>query len=183
MPKTKPLLSSKQTAARVKWCKQRLFWGQDDWKKILFSDENMFCVPYLNQSIRVKWLKQKTFDKECLKGTVNFTTSVIVEGCMTTKGLSRLCIVCTNVSEERQEILEHCLIHYSEDLWNGDFLFQQDSASFYTSKSTTKWLQENETNVLPWSLGGIMKRKFREISSRHKRDLISSLKNIWANFD
>ena len=54
-------------AARVKWCKQRLFWYQDDWKKMLFSDKSMLCVSHGNHGIRVWGLEQETYHKECLK--------------------------------------------------------------------------------------------------------------------
>ena len=63
VPKIKPFLLSKQIAARIKWCKQRLFWDQNDWKKVFFGDESMFCVSHENKGIRVWRIKQEVIIK------------------------------------------------------------------------------------------------------------------------
>ena len=85
-------------AGRVKWCKQKVFWDQDDWENVLFSDESMFCVSHGNQCMRVWRLKQEAYNKKCLKNLVKFATSVMVWGCMTAEGLGRMCIVFTAVN-------------------------------------------------------------------------------------
>ena len=137
-------------AARVKWCKQKLFRDQVDWIKVLFSNESMFCLSHGNQGICVWRLKQEAYIKECLKCLVKFVTSVMVWDCTTAEGPGRLCIVFTIVNSEiYQDILEHFMIPLAEDLCD-DFLFQQDLASSDTSKSTTKWLKEKDITVLPW---------------------------------
>ena len=181
VPKVKPLLSRTQKAARVRWCKQRLFGGQDDWKKVLFSDESMFCVSHGHQGIRVWRLKQEAYIKECLKRSVKFASSVLVWGCMTAEGPGRLCIVSTTVnSDVYQEIFENFMIPSAEDLCDDDFLFQQDLASCHTSKSTTKWLKEKDITVLPWlanspdlnpieNLWGIMKKRLQEVAPTDKK--------------
>ena len=49
--------------AKVKWCNQRHFWDQDDWKKVFFSNESMFCVSHENQGVRVWRLNKKILIK------------------------------------------------------------------------------------------------------------------------
>ena len=50
-------------------------------------------------------LNKKLFDKECLKSSVKFATSVKIWHCMAARGRGRLCIVSTKVnSEVYQEI-------------------------------------------------------------------------------
>ena len=149
-------------AARVKRCKQRLFWDQDDWKKVLFIYESMFCVAHGNQGICVWRLKQESYYKECLKHSVKFATSVVVWGCMTAKEPGRLCIVFTTVNSEiYQEILEHFMIPSAEDLCDDYFLFQQ--ASFYTSKSKTNWLKKEGHNCTPLACKLIQSKYLREV--------------------
>ena len=96
--------------------------------------------------------KLKAFDKKCLKREIKFPTSVMVRWYKVAQGPNRLRTVSTKVnSEVYQQTLEHFLISSSEILilCDDDFVFQKDSVSFHTYKSTTKWLQEMEINVLP----------------------------------
>ena len=111
----------------------------------------------------------------------------MVRGCMTAKGLGRLCIVFTTVnSENNQEIHERFRIPSAEDLCDDDFLFQQDLAYFHTFKSTSRWLKEKDITILPWpvnsaylnpieNLWGIVIKRLQEVELRYKKKLISSI--------
>ena len=96
----KQLLSSKQMGVRVKGCKQRLFWSQDHWKKVLFSDESIFCVFHGKQGIRILRFKKEAFPAERLKHSLKFATSVMVWGCMIARGPHTLCIVYKKIISE-----------------------------------------------------------------------------------
>ena len=39
-----PLLTEKQKTARIKFCKERLNWTAEDWRKILFTDESRYYI-------------------------------------------------------------------------------------------------------------------------------------------
>ena len=93
---------------RVKWYKQMLFRGQNDWKNVLLIDETMFFVFHGNKGARVWRLEQKSFEKQCLKRSVEFATFVIVWSFMTAQDPGWLHIDSTKVnSEVHQEIFEH----------------------------------------------------------------------------
>lgn len=191
VPKTKPLLTCKQKRARLRWCKDRLQWGSQDWNNVLYSDESMFCVSHGHQGIRVWRCKEEAFKRECLKRSVKLNTSVMIWGCMSAEGLGKLCILTGRVnSEVYMEVLEHFMLPSSE--FEDDFIFQQDSASCHTSKRTIAWLKENEIKLLPWpsnspdlnpieNIWGIMKKRLQDVAPKDKNELVKSVKSVWAN--
>ena len=80
----------------------------------------------------------------------------------------------------------------SRDLCKDDFVFQQNSAFSNTSKSITKWFQEQEISVLSQPSKSSdhreFVRKYEKMISGYwtkskKKNVISSFKNIWTNFD
>ena len=134
-------------------------------------------VSHGNQSTCVWRLKQEAFDKEGLKCSVKFAAFVIVWGLHDWTRPGRLCIVS---------------MPSFENFCDDDFIFQVDLVFFHTSKSTTKGIQEKDINVLSWlsnlpdlshieNLWELWKTTSRNCTKRQK-DLISSLKNIWAYF-
>ncbi|XP_071039996.1 uncharacterized protein [Parasteatoda tepidariorum] len=73
LPKKKPLLTRQQKRARVRWCKDRLQWGIQDWNNVLFSDESMFCVSHGHQGVRVWCCKQEAFTTDILNHCENYS--------------------------------------------------------------------------------------------------------------
>lgn len=155
----------------------------------------MFCVSYGNQGIRVWRMKQEAFDKECLKRSVKFAACVMVWGCMSAEGPGKLCIVYEKVNSQiYQEILEYYMIPSSEDLFEDDFIFQQDVAPPHISVSTKNWFRQRNIQVLPWppnspdinpleNLWRIMKKKLQENPPASKTELVARIKSVWANID
>ncbi|XP_075150945.1 uncharacterized protein LOC142225054 [Haematobia irritans] len=96
---------------------------------------------YLQRRIQVRY---------CLKRTVKFPASVMVWGCMSSKGVVQLHFIDGIVNAEKYiRILEENLIPSVSKLaecW--EYIFQQDGASSHTAKKTKKWLEENGIEVL-----------------------------------
>ena len=44
VPKVKPKINIKQRCVRLLWCKQKFFWGQQDWEIVLFCNESLFQI-------------------------------------------------------------------------------------------------------------------------------------------
>ncbi len=53
---TKPLLNQRQRQKRLTWAVEKKNWTVAQWSKVLFSDENKFCISFGNQGPRV-WRK------------------------------------------------------------------------------------------------------------------------------
>jgi len=88
VPRKKPLLSAKNKKARYQWAKDHLDLTQEDWKKVIFSDETtpftlfQWCgVPYVRRRVG------EEFKEECLRHTVKFGGGKVqVWGCFNWDG-------------------------------------------------------------------------------------------------
>jgi len=191
VPKKKPFLSARQKRARLLWCRKRLLWGTQDWGKVLFSDESVFCVSVGPQGHRVWRFSREAFQQQCLKRTVKFSTSIMVWGCISANGLGKLCVLKGTVnSEVYKSVLDKYMIPASEDLFEGEFVFQQDSASCHTSKATLSWLKDNEVQLLPWpvnspdlnpieNIWGLMKKKLKILAPKDQNELTKFVNRAW----
>ncbi len=66
--------------------------------KVLFSDENKFCILFVNQGPRV-WRKGgEAHSPSCLKSSVKFPQSVMIWGAMSSAGVGPLCFLKTKVT-------------------------------------------------------------------------------------
>lgn len=160
----------------MKWASERKNWTQSEWNKIIFSDESRFTVSVGHEKGTVIRKKCEAFFPECLKRTVKFPSSIMVWGCMSSKGVGKLCFINGTVNAVKyQEILEKELIPSVQTMYpNEEYLFQQDGASCHTAKSTSVWFQNHEMEVLPWpssspdlspieTLWGIIKKKLKNV--------------------
>ena len=67
--KRKPYVSAANRKRRVEWCKARLHWTRDQWRRIVWSDESPY-VFRCNRRARCYRLKGEKYNAECLQGTV-----------------------------------------------------------------------------------------------------------------
>ncbi len=136
---------------RLTWAKEKN-WTVAQWSKVLFSDENKFCISFGNQGPRV-WRKGgEAHSPSCLKSSVKFPQSVMIWGAMSSTGVGPLCFLKTNVTAAvYQEMLEHVMLPSADQLLkDADFIFQQDLAPAHTAKSTKSWLNDHGVGVLDW---------------------------------
>ena len=154
-----PKLTEKHVKRRLKFCKDRRKWTPDDWKKVIWSNENYQLYPKGNSKNDVIWAKSPE-GVETIE-LMKFSPKVMVWGAMTSTCLSELHIVPQKTSIDavyyQENILEKNLLPMmSRTATTGDLterkcprkkselVFMQDGARCHTAATTTQWLQDNE---------------------------------------
>ncbi len=94
----KPLLKQKHRQKHLIWAKEKKNWTVTQCSKVLFSDENTFCISFVNQGPRV-WRKSGEEQKPCfLKSSVKFPQSVMIWAAMSSAGVGPLCFLKSTVN-------------------------------------------------------------------------------------
>ncbi|KAF7643297.1 hypothetical protein LDENG_00242120, partial [Lucifuga dentata] len=139
VPRRKPLLTKKNTKARLTFAKKHLDDPQDFWENILWTDETK--------------VELFAFQKKNIIPTVKHGGgSVMVWGCFAASGPGRLAVIDgTMNSALYQKILKENVRPSVRDLkLKRTWVMQQDNDPKHTSKSTSEWLKKNKMKVLEW---------------------------------
>lgn len=151
----KPLISPKNQRDRLRWCRNRKTWDDEDWKKVIWSDESRFTLFQNDGRTRVWRLQKERYDIECIVPTVKHGGGgVMVWGCFTWDSLGPLIRIEGTINSHRyiEEVLKPHLVpfieSFGEESW--DYTFQQDNASIHTSKMTTTFFEKSDITVMKW---------------------------------
>ncbi|KAI4881788.1 hypothetical protein NFI96_011483 [Prochilodus magdalenae] len=192
VPAVKPMLNKKQMEKRLKWAKEHGEWTAEDWQKVVFSDKSRFCISFGDQGPRVWRRGGETYNHKCVKRSVKFPQSVMVWGCMSARGVGKLCFLKKTVNAAvYQDVLETFLIPTVEEQFGEeDFIFQQDLAPAHAAKSTKDWFTKKQLEVLAWpanspdlnvieNLWAIVKRKIRDRKPTTLDQLKQNIATAW----
>lgn len=119
----KPYISSKARKTRLCWAKEHLNWSQEDWKKVLYSDEAPFQMIGNGGKSFVRRPKGKRNDPKYTKGTVKYGGGkIMVWGCFSWNSAGPLVHVKKNSRSKkggmdaiqyRDEILEAAMLPFA----------------------------------------------------------------------
>jgi len=196
----KPLLRKIHRSSRYLFSKKHKNWTVEDWRKVVWSDESKFTL-FGSEGRQYYWKKPgQSIQDHHIKPTVKHGGgSIMVWGCITSKGAGNLYRIDTNIDAKLykvilEEALVGSLVRYN--LEKSDIIFQHDNDPKHTAHSTKTWLSENEFNVLQWPshspdlnpiehIWSKVDRQLRKYPSRpsSKGELWERLEFIWANMD
>ena len=161
---TKPLLTAKQRAARLKFAKQYKNLTVEEWDDFLFSDE---CPKYLSQLPDPKndivWGSQKSQVPPAYQ--VKKSSKWIIWGGMTGRGLTGIhflpqgqtltadCYINNILEKEVKTVLHHKNVNEATDKRklfssNRHMTFVQDGAPAHAAKATQAWCKKNLPNFI-----------------------------------
>ena len=139
----KPFISPENQIKRVEWCKERLNWSFDEWKRFLWTDESPFVLRY-NRKKKVWRRKEDKFKPWAMTGTVKHDKKLMVWGCFCAGGVGNLHridgIMDSDVYKEilRTQAKPSALRLFGRHNWT----FQQDNDPKHTSKSTEAYMKK-----------------------------------------
>lgn len=114
IPRRKQLLTERQKQLRYIWAKDMKGWDEQDWMRIIWTDEASFCTSHSSYNVTVLRRPGEEYHPDCVEEELRQgRTSVMVWGafCGTTK--SDLYIVKGKVSILKFKIIFSLLMHFS----------------------------------------------------------------------
>ena len=193
-PLRKPLLTPTMIRKRLQWAKKYKNWTEEDWDKVIFSDESTFVI-LEDKSEHVRRRPGEELLPECLKSTVKHPTFAMVWSCISSKGLGHLYIVKGTMRQDQYKmVLEKKLKKQIEEWFptGTGFTFMHDGAPCHTAKSVSQYLASENIPVLSWpgnspdlnpieNVWAIVKRRMAQKHITSKDQLIRELIQTWKH--
>lgn len=192
----KPLLSRKNIRDRLIFCKRYREWTAEDWGKVIFSDESPFRLFGTSGKQLVRRRRGERYHQSCLMPTVKHPETIHVWGCFSAKGIGSLTVLPKNTAMNKewyQNVLrEQLLPTIQEQFGDQQCLFQHDGAPCHKAKVITKWLREQNIEILgPWpgnspdlnpieNLWSIIKRRVDKKKPTHSDKMQALIVQEWT---
>ncbi len=188
----KPKLSNAHKKARLSWALKNIANSDDDWNRIIWSDESRFRLSGSDRGFLV-WRKSgERLNDRCIQSTVKFGGgSLMFWGCFSGNGLGNLVLVEQNLNSVKYIELLSTNLHPSADKMSlNEYLFQQDNAACHASRLTTSFLRENNITTMTWpaqspdlnpieNLWGYIKHLLKKINFKNLTELKEAIIKIW----
>uniref|UniRef100_A0AAZ3QF02 Transposase n=1 Tax=Oncorhynchus tshawytscha TaxID=74940 RepID=A0AAZ3QF02_ONCTS len=148
-----PLLKPAHVQAHLKFANDHLDDTEEEWEKVMWSDETKIELFGLNSTRRV-WRKKK--DEYNPKNTIPTVKhgggNIILWGCFSAKGTGRLHRIEGRMDRAMyREILANNLLPSVRALKMGrGWVFQHDNDPKHTARATKEWLRMKHLKVLVW---------------------------------
>lgn len=148
-----PLLKPTHVKARLKFANDHLDDPEEEWEKVMWSDETKIELFGLNSTRRV-WRKKN--DEYKPKNTIPTVKhgggNIILWGCFSAKGTGRLHRIEGRMDGAMyREILANNLLPSIRTFKMGrGWVFQHDNDPKHTARATKEWLRRKHLKVLEW---------------------------------
>lgn len=189
----KPLLTDAMKKKRLAFAKKYKDWTPEQWEKVLWSDESTFQM-FNHHHRRVRRPPSiSRYNIAYTLPTVKHPVSVMVWGCFSgLRGRGGLFFLPKNTMMNGDRYIrvlkDHMLAMYE---MHESLVFQHDSAPCHKAKKVSKFLSDNNIDVLDWpgnspdlnpieNCWHIMKTKLSERKPTSLEELINEIKNLWV---
>lgn len=142
----KPLLRPQNKKKRMQWALTHRDWSEEDFKRVLWTDESKFEVFGSKRRVFVRRSAEEKMMPDCVLPTVKHGGgSVMVWGCFSSRGTGDLVRVEGIMKKEQYKAILECNAVPSGLRLVGDgFIFQQDNDPKHSSKLCRGYLDTKE---------------------------------------
>uniref|UniRef100_A0A673XGL7 Tc1-like transposase DDE domain-containing protein n=1 Tax=Salmo trutta TaxID=8032 RepID=A0A673XGL7_SALTR len=148
-----PLLKKAHIHARLKFANEHLNDSEDNWVKVLWSDETKMELFGINSTRRVWRRRNAAYDPKNTIPTVKHGGgNIMLWGCFSAKGTGQLHRIKGTMDWAMyRQILGENLLPSARALKMGrGWVFQHDNDPKHTTKATKEWLKKKHIKVLEW---------------------------------
>jgi transposase len=191
-PRQWPLITETQRQKRLAWAHKHRDWTENEWKRVVFSDETFLRVSDGSPQY-VRLLDGHRLQRDHYISTVKHPVQVMVWGCFSYYGPGRCHVVQGTLDTDGylSKIIDRRVVQQLEDWYpNNDGVFQQDNAPCHVSIRARRHFAGKRISLLDWppsspdinpieNLWSIVKRRMEVAQPRNKQDLISSFVHVW----
>ena len=123
-------------------------WMSQQWSKVIFSNQSKFCIEFGDRAL-VWRTEDERYNPAFMKRSVKFPISVMVWGCVSTRGMGIVVFLKSTVTTDvYMEVLQSHFLSSIEDLYGDeDMIFQQHLAPVHSSRSCTRKSQDMATGA------------------------------------
>jgi transposase len=191
-PAKKARLSAKNIRDRIAFCKKYKDWTEDQWLGVTFSDESTFSQ-FSSYVRSVRRPPRQRYNMRYVVPSVKQAPTTMVWSCFSGRGRGALWFMPKNTTINGAVYLgilqEKLLIHMG--LLNST-VFQQDGAPCHRTAAVSRWLADNNIEVLgPWpgsspdlnpieNMWVMMKRKVSKLNPTSEAALTAAIKDVWV---
>lgn len=154
-----PFLTKRHRQARMGWARLYRRYTQQQWSKIIWSDEAYIYLGDDRGRIFVTRRADEEYLEDCLVPTFKQSpVRVMVWGCIIGGRKGPLIVLeypggkggGMNTKRYCEQVLEGVLLDFYKDMTRarGPIQFQQDNASCHVSKRTKEWLSDHDVSLL-----------------------------------
>lgn len=196
----KPLLRPQNKRKRMQWVLDHEDWTEEDFGKVLWTDESKFEVFGSKRRVFVRRSAEEKMMPDCVVPTVKHGGgSVMVWGCFSSHGTGDLVRIHGIMKKEQYKtILEKNAVPSGLRLIGNGFIFQQDNDPKHSSKLCRGYLERKEANGvlknMTWPpqspdlnpielLWEELDRKVRDACPSSQEDLWRILQDSWKSIN
>ena len=152
-PAKRHRLTKRHKRERLVWARQRQAWRLRNWRTVLWTEENGFCLYHTDGWARVRPLPGTRYIDPCVQGTVaGGRGSVMVWGAFSYDHLLQLTVVNgTLISQRcRDEILEPVVRPFLNSPEGQNMILQDDNARPHRARIIDDNKNQHNIASLPW---------------------------------
>lgn len=198
----KPFVSEANRIRRVAWCREHLKWTQEQWAKVLWSDESPFVYRFA-QRRRVWRTNDEKYSAVTTKATVKHDKKINVWGCFARHGVGRLHLIDgIMLKEQYAGIVEDQFYPSAVDLFPGfgdedsevEVIFQEDNDPQHTANIIQRWWEDQQLTRMEWpsqspdlnpieTLWSLLDKTARDRNPNTDLELFNALSEAWNALD